>query len=63
MKENGRMECNMANVRNKSFIVKPFFNSNLLFDYQIGKFFWSNGDRYEGEYKKGKRDGEGKKDK
>ena len=25
MKENGRMECSMANVKNKSFIVKNFW--------------------------------------
>ena len=32
-----------------------------LFNTFIGKYFWNNGDRYEGEFKDGKRHGQGKK--
>jgi len=32
-----------------------------LLDDSIGKYFWNNGDRYEGEWKDGKYHGEGKK--
>jgi len=32
-----------------------------LFDDSIGKWFWNNGDRYEGEWKDGKEHGQGKK--
>jgi len=31
-----------------------------LFDYSLGESFLNDGDRYEGEYKDGKRHGQGK---
>jgi len=33
----------------------------IFFDDSIGKFFWINGDRYEGEWKDDKKHGYGKK--
>ena len=36
-------------------VILTLFNSK-------GKFFWKNGDRYEGEFKNGKKHGQGKKE-
>ena len=37
------------------------FNFLFCFKFQIGKFFWNDGNRYEGEWKDDKKNGQGKK--
>jgi len=48
----------MDKVRREYFILSGFRFFYFVF---IGKFFCNSGSRYEGEYKDGKRHGQGKK--
>jgi len=41
--------------------IEWFIDSNIVQFFQIGKLFWNNGERYEGEWKDGKANGQGKK--
>ena len=59
MKEISKMTRRMAKVRNKLLIVW-FIDSNFVWS-SIGKKFFSNGERYEGDFKDGKMNGQGKK--
>jgi len=52
MKASGKMANSMAKVRNKWLIYDLLILT--LFDDSIGKWFWNNGERYEGKLKDGK---------
>jgi len=58
MKVSGKMSTRMANVRKKSLTLW-FIYSNIFVDI-IGKLFWNDGSRYEGEWRDGKYHGQGK---
>jgi len=57
MKESGRVANNMVKVEkyNVTVLILTFF------DASIGKFFWSDGDRYEGELENEGLHGQGKR--
>ena len=59
MKETSKMARWMVKVRNK-LLFAWFIDSNFIWS-SIGKKFFSNGERYEGDFKDGKMNGEGKK--
>jgi len=59
MKESGKMAISMVKVRNKWFIEWFLLISNIV--KCIGKFFYNDGDRYEGEWKDGNEHVQGKK--
>jgi len=59
MKASGKMTKCMAKVRNKWLLYDLLIQT--LFDDSIGKWFWNNGNRYEGEWKDDKKHGQGKK--
>jgi len=46
MKASGKMVKGMAKVRKSDLLYDLLILT--LFDDSIGKFFWKNGDRYEG---------------
>lgn len=52
MKENGKMARNMVKVSKSDLLVYSLIP--FLFNAVKGKFFWKNGDIYEGEWKDGK---------
>jgi len=58
MKERSRITNKMDKVSRESFLFNAF---RFFYFSLIGKFFWNDGDRYEGEWKDGKRNGQGKK--
>jgi len=41
--------------------IELFIDSNKLFIALIGKYFWISGNRYEGEWKDDKKNGQGNK--
>jgi len=49
------MTRSMVKVRKRGLLILTLFNA------WIGKFFWNNENRYEGEWKDGKKHGQGKK--
>jgi len=53
MKESGKMASRMAKVKQSDFF-ELFWLILTLFNAWIGKEFYNNGDRYEGEWKDGK---------
>jgi len=60
MKESGKMTKSMAKVRKKWFALYDLLILTLFDDF-LGKYFWSNGESYEGEWKDDKKHGQGKK--
>ena len=60
MKESGKMTIGMVKVR-KVIDLRWFIDSNIVQFFQIGTFFFNDGDRYEGEWKDDKMHGQGKK--
>ena len=60
MKESGKIAGSMVKVR-KVIFIEWFWLILTLFNAWIGKFFYNDGDRYEGEWKYGKKHGQGKK--
>ena len=58
MKGSGEMINIMAKVRNKSLIY--YFLTRTLFNNLIGKLSQNDGERYEGEWRDGKRNGQGR---
>ena len=60
MKVSGKMTKSMAKVRNKSLLYDLLILT--LFDDSIGTQFGNDGNRYEGEWKDGKKHGQGKKE-
>jgi len=59
MKETSKMTRHMAKVRHKLLFVW-FIDSNFIWS-SIGKKFFNNGNRFEGEFKDDKMNGQGKK--
>jgi len=59
MKVNGKMVNYTAKVRKKWLIYYYLFFLKL-FDHSIGKMFYDDEDRYEGEWKENKKHGQGK---
>ena len=60
MKESGKMVISMAKVR-KVIFIEWFWLILTLFNALIGKYFYNDGARYEGEFKDGGINGKGKK--
>ena len=59
IKESGKITKYMVKVRKKDSLNDLLILA--LFIVSIGIYFWSNGDRYEGEWKDDKMHGYGKK--
>jgi len=60
MKVSGKMTMSMAKVRKSDLLYYLLIITS--FNDSIGNMFYDNGDRYEGEWKDGKRHGKGKKE-
>ena len=59
-KASGKMTKSLVKVRKKRSTLQ-FLLIFKLFDDSIGKWFGNSGDRYEGEWKDGQKNGQGKK--
>jgi len=59
MKASGKMTKSMAKVRKSDLLC--YLLIQTLFNDSKGKLFWDNEIRYEGEWKDGKKHGQGKK--
>jgi len=60
MMVSGKMTMSMAKVRKSDLLYYLLIITS--FNDSIGNMFYDNGDRYEGEWKDGKRHGKGKKE-
>jgi len=60
MKVSGKMTMSMAKVRKSDLLYYLLIITS--FNDSIGNMFYDDGDRYEGEWKDGKRHGKGKKE-
>jgi len=60
MMVSGKMTMSMAKVRKSDLLYYLLIITS--FNDSIGNMFYDDGDRYEGEWKDGKRHGKGKKE-